>query len=64
MPWEDALKEEMEPTPVFSPGKSHGQRSLVGYSQWGRKESEEKLQLKQDATREMTLTTLSEINLM
>ena len=24
------------PTPVLSPGKSHGQRSLVGYSPWGR----------------------------
>ena len=26
-----------QPTPVFLPGKSHGQRSLVGYSPWGRK---------------------------
>ena len=25
-------------TPVFLPGKSHGQRSLVGYSPWGGKE--------------------------
>ena len=25
-------------TPVFLPGKSHGQRSLAGYSPWGRKE--------------------------
>ena len=24
---------------VFLPGKSHGQRSLVGYISWGRKES-------------------------
>ena len=29
-----------QPTPVFLPGKSHGQRSLVGYSPWGRKESD------------------------
>ena len=28
------------PTPVFLPGKSHGQRSLAGYSPWGRKESD------------------------
>ena len=28
----------MQPTPVFLPGKSHGQRSLAGYSLWGRKE--------------------------
>ena len=27
-----------EPTPVFLPGDSHGQRSLVGYSPWGHKE--------------------------
>ena len=27
-----------QPTPVFLPGESHGQSSLVGYSSWGRKE--------------------------
>ena len=27
-----------QPTPVFLPGESHGQRSLVGYSPWGRKD--------------------------
>ena len=27
-----------QPTPVFLPGKSHGQRSLAGNSPWGRKE--------------------------
>ena len=26
--------------PVFLPGEFHGQRSLVGYSSWGRKESD------------------------
>ena len=26
-----------QPTPVFLPGKLHGQRSLVGYGPWGRK---------------------------
>ena len=25
-------------TPLFLPGESHGQKSLVGYSPWGRKE--------------------------
>ena len=29
-----------QPTPVFLPGKSRGQRSLVGYSPQGRKESD------------------------
>ena len=28
-----------QPTPVFFRGESHGQRSLVGYSPWGSKES-------------------------
>ena len=27
-----------QPAPVFLPGKSHGQRSLAGYSPWGCKE--------------------------
>ena len=30
--WEDRLKKEMATTPVFLPGESHGQRSLVGYT--------------------------------
>ena len=29
-----------QPTPVLLPGKSHGQRSLVGCSSWGREESD------------------------
>jgi len=29
-----------QPTPVFLPGESHGQRSLVGYNPWDRKESD------------------------
>ena len=29
-----------QPTPVFLPGESHGQRSLVGCSPWGRTESD------------------------
>ena len=29
-----------QPTPVFLLGKSHRQRSLVGYSPWGHKESD------------------------
>ena len=27
-----------QPTPVLLPGESHGGKSLVGYSPWGRKE--------------------------
>ena len=38
--WEDPLDRKWQSTPVLLPGKSHGQRSLVGYSLWGRKESD------------------------
>ena len=33
-------KRKWQPTPVFLPGKSQGQRSLAGYSPWGHKESD------------------------
>ena len=36
--WEDSWKEKWQPTPVFSPEASHGQRSLAGYSPQGHKE--------------------------
>ena len=36
---EDPLEEDKQPTPVFLPGESHGQRSLAGYGPWGHKES-------------------------
>ena len=35
----DPLEEEMQPTPVFVPGKFHGQRNLVGYSPWSCKKA-------------------------
>ena len=34
IPWRRAW----QPTPVFLPGESHGQRSLAGYRPWGGKE--------------------------
>ena len=33
-------RRQWHPTPVLLPGKSHGQRSLVGCSPWGRYESD------------------------
>jgi len=36
IPW----RRKWQPTPVFFPGKSHGQRSLMGYSPWDLKESD------------------------
>ena len=35
----------MAPTPALLPGKSHGRRSLVGCSPWGRYESDTTEQL-------------------
>ena len=34
IPW----RRVWQPTPVFLPGESHGQRSLLGYSPWSHKE--------------------------
>ena len=36
----DPLEKGMAPTPVFLFGEFHGQRTLVGYSSWGHKESD------------------------
>ena len=36
IPW----RRRQHPTPVFLPGKFHGQRSLVGFSLWGCEESD------------------------
>ena len=36
MPW----RRTWQPTRVFLPGESHGQRSLVGYGSWGHRESD------------------------
>ena len=36
IPW----RGKWQPTPVFLPGKSHGQRIKAGYSSWGCKESD------------------------
>ena len=33
--WEDHLEKKMATCSSFLPGKSHGQRRLVGYSPWG-----------------------------
>ena len=37
---EDPRRRAWQPTPVFSPGESCGERSLAGYSPWGHKESD------------------------
>ena len=45
--WEDLLEKELQPTPVLLSVKSHGQRSLVGDSPVGGKESDMTEQLTQ-----------------
>ena len=53
IPWRRAW----QPTPVFLPGESHGQRSLEGYSPWDRRESD------MTKTRRLYLLLLSPLNL-
>ena len=36
IPW----RRQWQPTPVFLPGKSHGQRRLAGHSPWGHRQSD------------------------
>ena len=44
--WEDPQRRAWQPTPVFLPGESHGQRSLVGYSPWVRQSQTQLKQLR------------------
>ena len=50
-PWVGKVswRRRWQPTPVFLPRESHGERSLAGYSPWGHKESD---------TTEVTLTCM------
>ena len=43
IPW----RRKWQPTPIFLPGKSCGQRNLAGYSPWGLKSAERELATKQ-----------------
>jgi len=42
---EPSWRRAWQPIPVFLPGKSHGQKSLGGYSPWIQKESDTTEQL-------------------
>ena len=37
--WKISWRRKWHPTPVFLPGKPHGQKNLAGYSPWGCRES-------------------------
>ena len=51
--WKDPLKWKWQLTPVFLPGKVHGQKSPEGYSPWSRKEL--------DMTEELYFLSLEEM---
>ena len=54
IPW----RRKWQPTPVFSPGTSHGQGSLRGYRPWGRKESQQRLNSNNNVDRWWMFTKL------
>ena len=51
IPW----KRKWQPTPVFLPGKSHGQRSLKGYSPWTHKRVEHILVTKEQHLQQIVM---------
>ena len=51
-------RRKWQPTPVFLPGKSHGQRSLAGCSLWDRKESDKTWQLNNIANKQTMFVTV------
>ena len=55
IPWRRAWK----PTPVFLPGESHGQRSLVGYSPWGHTDTDMTEQLSTHSIHKIENTMLA-----
>ena len=56
-PWVEKIPwtRKWQPTPGFVPGKSNGQRSLAGYSPWGRKESLHELATKNNGNNNISL---------
>ena len=53
---EDPLEKGMQPIPLLLPREFHGQRSLAGYSPWGRKELDTTEQLTHTCTHTHTHT--------
>ena len=58
--WKIPCRRERQPTLVFLPGEFHGQKSLVGCSPWGHKESDTAEQLTHTHTHTHTRITQSE----
>ena len=53
-------RRKWQPTPALLPGKFHGQRSLVGYSPWGGKESD----MTEHSTAQHRVLTFDEVQFM
>ena len=56
--WEVPWRRKWQSSPVLLPGKSHEQRSLVGYSPWGHKESDTTEQFSLHFLHSPTFTTI------
>ena len=54
IPW----RRTWQPSLAFLPGESHGQRSLVGYSPWGHKESDRTEMTKHTCIKQITIENL------
>ena len=56
-PWVGKIcwRRKWPPTPVFWPGEFHGERSLAGYSPWGRKEQDTAEQISLNFQKEQEL---------
>ena len=61
--WEDPWSRKRQPTPVFLPGKFHGQRSLEGYSPWGLKRVGHDLVVKQQQQQQTCPLTLQSVRI-
>ena len=61
-PWVEKIpwRREWQPTPLFLPGESHGQKSLAGYSSRGHKKQDttERLTKKRESERKSQLLVL------
>ena len=58
----ESWRRKWQPTPVFLPGKSHGQRSLAGSNPWGRKKVQHDLATKQQQSYWIIFHCLSNSN--
>ena len=50
--WEDPWRRRQQPTPIFLPGKSQGQRSLADFSPWNPKRGGRDLATNEKVSRE------------